>query len=286
MPNKPTESRVTANGVELAYFTWPGDGPTLLFAHATGFHARTWDQVIRRISGRRAIAVDLRGHGRSARPEADWSWRVFGEDLAALVETLDLRGLVGVGHSMGAHSIALAAALQPARFASLLLVDPTLAAEDSYGHPRAGSMDHIRRRKNDWRSPQEMFERFQGRAPFASWDEAVLRDFCDYGLLPRPDGSFELACPPEIEAAIYEGNASGNIYPEISTLRMPVRALLARDLSAVPEAGQFAGSVTHPDFFRHIPHAESFRFPQHSHFLAMEAPGLVAAHADEVARAV
>lgn len=286
MATKPTEARAAVNGVELAYFTWPGDGPTVLMAHATGFHARVWDQVVNRLPGRRVISVDLRGHGRSEKPDAPYSWRTFGEDLAAFIETLQLTRLVGVGHSMGGHSIALAAGLRPEAFAALVLIEPTLGAEASYGQPRAGGMDHIRRRRALWRSPQEMFDRFQGRAPFASWDEAVLHDYCHYGLLPAEGDGFLLACPPEVEAAIYEGNdAASNIYPEVSRITAPVRVLLARELDAA-HSGPFEASVTHADFFRYVPHAESFRFSQHSHFLVMEAPALVAGHIDEVARGV
>ncbi|MGK2965441.1 MAG: alpha/beta fold hydrolase [Tepidiformaceae bacterium] len=286
MPVRPTESRVTANGVELAYFEWPGDGPTLLMSHATGFHARIWDQVIARLPGRHVISVDLRGHGRSSRPAPPYSWRTFGEDLGEFVRVLGLRNLIGVGHSMGGHSVAFAAALQQDAFDALVLIDPTFSEEAFYGN-RPGSMDHIRRRRNEWRSPQEMFERFQGRAPFASWDEKTLRDYCDYGLLRSESGDgFELACLPDIEAAIYEGNVTGNVYPEVSRLTIPVRALLARERVPGSAGGNFDGSVTHADFFRHVPQAESFRFSAHSHFLPMEAPTIVAAHVDEVARAI
>ncbi len=54
------ESRVRADGVELALVDWPTSGPTLFFAHATGFHARCWDQVIERLPGLRCLAIDMR----------------------------------------------------------------------------------------------------------------------------------------------------------------------------------------------------------------------------------
>ena len=81
---------------------------SLLLAHATGFHARCWDQVIAHLGERHVIAVDQRGHGRSDKmPITDW--RVLGEDLDALVRALELRDLVGVGHSMGGHAMVEAA---------------------------------------------------------------------------------------------------------------------------------------------------------------------------------
>ena len=55
------------NGVRLAVFERPGDGPPILFVHATGFHARCWNQVVARIPEWRCIAVE---HAR-ARPQLE-----------------------------------------------------------------------------------------------------------------------------------------------------------------------------------------------------------------------
>ena len=59
-----------------------------------------------------------------------------------------------------------------------------------------------------------MFESFKDRQPFVTWDRQVLRDYCEYGLL-RANSGYELACPPAIEAEIYENGALPNadIYP-------------------------------------------------------------------------
>src|SRR5690606_4639837 len=123
---QPIERRIAVNDVELCLFEWPGDGPPVLLVHATGFHARVWDAVARLLPGFRVLAVDLRGHGRSDRPEQPYAWDRFGEDVTALVRALHLRSVVGVGHSMGGHSIVQAAAHEPERFASLVLVDPVI----------------------------------------------------------------------------------------------------------------------------------------------------------------
>jgi pimeloyl-ACP methyl ester carboxylesterase len=78
--------------VELAYFEWQRElqGPeaTILLVHATGFHSRVWDQVIRRLGKRHVISLDQRGHGRSQKTEIT-HWKVFGRDLAAFVRELE-----------------------------------------------------------------------------------------------------------------------------------------------------------------------------------------------------
>src|ERR1051325_2009778 len=201
------------NGLEMAVWDWPGDGPPLLFAHATGFHGRCWDQIIGGLPGRRAIAVDCGGHGRSAKPDPPFPWRNFGHDLAEVARQLDLRDAIGVGHSMGGHSVTLAAALRPEAFSSLLLLDPTIFERDYYGQPKRHDASFVLKRRNRWASPGEMFERFHDRSPFANWRPEVLRDYCEFGLLPDGDG-YVLACPPAVEAAIYADSnaAASNLY--------------------------------------------------------------------------
>src|SRR5213082_2521923 len=95
---------IHANGEQLAVWDWPGAGPPFLFAHATGFHGRCWDRIIERFPGRRCLAIDARGHGRSSKPAPPCSWRDFGPDLAAVAEHFDVRDAIGVGHSMGGHT--------------------------------------------------------------------------------------------------------------------------------------------------------------------------------------
>ena len=132
----PTEHRTRANGIDLAWFEWGaahrGREPSVLLAHATGFHARCWDPVVRRLGDRHVIALDQRGHGRSDKTDVT-HWRVFGQDLAAFVRALDLEGVVGVGHSMGGHAAVEAAAAEPTRFSRLVLVDPVIVPPDQYG---------------------------------------------------------------------------------------------------------------------------------------------------------
>jgi lipase len=260
--------------VDLALWDWPGEGPPILFCHATGFHSRCWDQVIAHVPGRHCIALDFRGHGQSAKPGPPYHWRTFGEDLAALVESLGLLGAIGVGHSMGGHAVTLAAALRPQAFSALLLLDPVIRAKSAYvGRWTAGQF--VAKRRNRWTSPREMFERFENRPPFDSWDRAVLNDYCEYGLLPDGDG-FVLACPPAVEAEIYENGPlpDADIYTEIATIRIPVHVVRAAKYSDTPEF--MRSSPTVPDLASRFANGSDLSLPQNSHFIPMEAPALPA----------
>src|SRR5215470_4368641 len=117
----PVDTRIQVNGVEITLWEWPGEDPPVLFCHATGFHARCWDQVIAHLPNRHCFALDLRGHGRSSKPAAPYQWKNFGRDVKEVAAHLGLSGAIGVGHSMGGHAVTLAAALSPTAFAKLLL---------------------------------------------------------------------------------------------------------------------------------------------------------------------
>ncbi len=183
----PAARRLMVRGIDHALWEWPGEGPPILFCHGTGLHSRCWDQMITQLGGRHALALDFRGHGRSGKPPSPYYWRTFGEDAAAAASALGLEGAIAVGHSMGAHALVVAAALQPKAFSTLLLIDPVIRPPEHYVGPFKGAQ-FVARRRNQWSSPEEMFESFKDRQPFATWDRQVLRDYCEYGLLPADGG--------------------------------------------------------------------------------------------------
>jgi lipase len=266
----PIASRISINGVEIALWEWPGTDPPILFCHATGFHARCWDQVIAHLPGRHCFALNMRGHGPSSKPAPPYPWRNFGQDVAELGSVLGLSGAIGVGHSMGGHAVTLTAALRPSIFSSLVLIDPVIRSRGAYiGLWR--EVHFVAKRRNRWTSPQEMFDRFQNRPPFAAWDRAVLRDYCEYGLLPDGAG-FVLACPPVIEASIYENSPApaSDIYTEIDTIRIPVQVIRAGKV--VDPSDVMGRSPTAPELASSFSQGTDICAAEYSHFIPMEAP--------------
>ncbi|HKW97145.1 MAG TPA: alpha/beta hydrolase [Bryobacteraceae bacterium] len=275
---------IEANGVRLAVFERMGASPPILFAHATSFHARSWNQVIARVPERRTIAFDMRGHGLSSRPDTPYRWRQFGEDAAALVRALALRGATGVGHSMGGHSLAFAAAVAPEAFAELILIEPVIMPRAMYTG-RAREPHYARKRRSHWTSPEEMFERFKGRPPFRDWNPGVLRDYCEFGLLPQETGEgYDLACTPETEASIYEAStlADADIYELLGKIEACVTVVRAPRFMPAEGPMDMSASLTAPDLASHFRHGRDL-VVEHSHFIPMEAPGLVAELVNESA---
>ena len=285
---EPSEHRARVNGVELAYFEWGGHArgalPSILFVHATGFHARVFDRLIGHLGDRHVVSVDQRGHGRSGEKVPIRHWRDMGNDLTALVRELALEGAVGVGHSMGGHAIVDAAAGCPGAFARLVLIDPVIASPGDYpgGGWKAehlpGGVHPTARRKNRFASPQAMFERFRDRSPYSLFEPDALRDYCEHGLLPAPDGDgYVLACPPEVEASVYmTSRTNPGIYDSIRALDVPVLILRAREGSGDGGTMDFTSSPTWPGLVGEFRRGRDVYLADRTHFLPMEAPALVA----------
>ena len=270
---------IPANDQQIAAYEWAGESPTLFFAHATGFHARCWDQVVAHLPGHHSIAVDARGHGKSSKPAPPegYQWKANGHDLAAVADALDLRGAIGIGHSWGGYGMVIAAAQTRAeqRFSRLILLDAVIVPDEVYTGNQDGFHFSAKRRA-DWNSPDEMIERFKDRPPFIRWNPQVLRDYCEYGLLPKPEGGYTLACPPEIESSIYPQFSGMNPYAEIAAIDIPVLVIRfgGRESSAI--TSDFSASPTVPDLASHFKRGTDHVLEGVTHFAPMEDPARIA----------
>ncbi|AVZ71526.1 alpha/beta hydrolase [Streptomyces lunaelactis] len=97
----------TTDGTEIFYKDW-GTGQPVVFSHGWPLNADAWDGQLRLLAenGYRTVAHDRRGHGRSAQPWQGNNMDTYADDLAQLIESLNLNEVVLVGHSTGGGEVA------------------------------------------------------------------------------------------------------------------------------------------------------------------------------------
>ncbi|MCW5623529.1 MAG: alpha/beta hydrolase [Burkholderiales bacterium] len=96
----------TQDGTQIFYKDW-GSGRPVVFSHGWPLDADAWDpQMLFLLQhGYRVIAHDRRGHGRSSQPAEGHEMNTFADDLAALLDKLDLKDATLVGHSTGGGEV-------------------------------------------------------------------------------------------------------------------------------------------------------------------------------------
>jgi non-heme chloroperoxidase len=96
----------TSDGTQIFYKDW-GSGQPVVFSHGWPLNADSWDDQLVAVAsqGYRAIAHDRRAHGRSTQTWSGHDLDTYADDLASLLEALDLRDVVLVGHSTGGGEV-------------------------------------------------------------------------------------------------------------------------------------------------------------------------------------
>ncbi len=122
------------------HFIRAGRGaPPIFFVHGFACSHEDWKFQLDFFSrNHEVIACDLRGHGQTPGRPHECSIEHYGGDVAALVNNLELRGVILVGHSMGCRVVLEAARLVPKRVSALVLVD---GSRNATGDPDVAERD-------------------------------------------------------------------------------------------------------------------------------------------------
>ena len=117
-------STTSSDGVHIVYEVHGTATTGLVFVHGWSCDSSYWSGQLKPFSDRfTVVAMDLAGHGESGLGRTTQSMSAFGDDVAAVVEKIDLRRVVLIGHSMGGDVILEAARRLKERVAGLIWVD-------------------------------------------------------------------------------------------------------------------------------------------------------------------
>jgi non-heme chloroperoxidase len=97
----------TRDGTDIYYKDW-GEGPVVTLSHGWPLNADAWDGQMLFLTqhGFRCVAHDRRGHGRSSQPSSGNDMNGYADDLADVIDALDLHDVTVVGHSTGGGEVA------------------------------------------------------------------------------------------------------------------------------------------------------------------------------------
>lgn len=224
----PSQYVTTPDHVNIAVYDFGGDGPPLLLAHATGFHALVFRPLAELLATSfHCYAFDTRGHGDSGEPPGrDFSWAGFGRDVLAVVQGLDLHHPLAVGHSAGGAGLLTAEHEQPGTFRALYAYEPVVfpsaapAGGASLGGPTLA--DSARRRREVFASREEARANFAQKAPLSSFAPEALDAYVEHGFADLPDGTVRLKCRAENEALVYDNGPLNGVWDRLPGVRCPV----------------------------------------------------------------
>jgi pimeloyl-ACP methyl ester carboxylesterase len=267
VPHRDTPRATSSTGAGLPLHLLAEDtGPTLLVAHATGFHGRVYGPLAEALTPFRCLAPDLRGHGDAPPPQhGDYSWSGFAEDLLAIVATLE-RPLFGFGHSMGGAALLMAEQQRPGTFEALYIFEPIVFPAAAVPRGRGFDMStRAARRRATFPSSAAALANFASKPPLDALDPRALVAYVDHGFAVNADGSVTLKLSGPDEGRIYAMSVQHDAYERLESVLCPVTVARGRLESGPP--AMIAQSVV-----ARLPRGSLQAFDDLGHFGPLERP--------------
>jgi pimeloyl-ACP methyl ester carboxylesterase len=278
---EPRSSVVNVNGVRLHALDWGGDGAPIVILHATGFLGRIYRPLAERLCAiGRVYSYDQRGHGdSSAAPDGEYTWDATMRDLQGLITAMGWSGVRAIGHSAGATAIGSLASKRPDLISRAVLLEPVIfespdAPELGWRNP---FIERTLKRRRIFDSVEAMYSNFEDKPPYNTWHRHILRDYCEFGTRPTPDGKRELKCAPETEAKFYETARDFDGLARILRCTSPLLVLFGA-------RGDSLGASLSGKVARQLKNGRVIDVADTGHFLPMEKPDYAADQAIEFLR--
>jgi pimeloyl-ACP methyl ester carboxylesterase len=209
------------------------DAPVVICIHGLSANARGFDAIVPWLAEQQlqAIAVDLRGRGRSQlSPPGTYGLDAHAQDMLAVADALGADSMCVIGWSLGALIAITMAEIAPSRLRRVVLIDHAAAVDDGPANAIRAGLARLDAVVED---PQTYVEAIRSRLPIRRWNDFWDRYF-SYELARRPDGRWSAST----DRAACEEDMLNLRSPDLlrarwSALRMPT--LLIR--CTVPLAG-------------------------------------------------
>jgi len=238
----------------------------MLCLHGGAAHAHWFDFIAPGlVPAYRVIALDQRGHGDSewADPPA-YSYERYAADLAEVVEKLDLRDFVLIGHSMGGTVSLEYATTYPGRVGKLIVVDSTLQMTPE----RVAALRDVGSRQgSNYATREEFIARYRLRPAGTSAAPEVMRHLAQNSARQFPDGTWR----HKFDRSVYATRETTDGLPRWNHIRIP--ALLVK-----AERSQRINPQVYGEVKSRCPQVQLTEVPHCDHHVTLDNPtGFVSA---------
>lgn len=252
---------VEAGGLRLRYLDYGTAGkPSMLCLHGGAAHAHWFDFVAPDFTPDYHVrALDQRGHGDSewAKPPA-YAYERYASDLAEVVEKLDLRDFVLIGHSMGGTVSLEYAATYPGRVDKIIIVDSTLQMTPD----RVAALRDVgSRRGSHYATREEFIARYRLRPAGTLAAPAIIRHLAQNSARQFPDGSWR----HKFDRNVYATRETTDGLPRWDHIRIP--ALLVK-----AERSQRISPRVFAEVKARCPQVELAEVPHSDHHVTLDSP--------------
>lgn len=169
-------------------------------------------------------------------------WDVFADDLIDFLDSQKVKGIIGMGISLGGITTMYAALKRPDLFSKLVLIEPVFLpwsiilsskiAPRSVMEKRSPA-GGAKRRRDVHPSRQEAFDRWRQKRAFKRYPDETLWDYVNYGLIDQPDGTVKLRFPKAWEAEIFSQPPA--VWPKIGRITHPTLGIRGKKSDVIFE---------------------------------------------------
>jgi pimeloyl-ACP methyl ester carboxylesterase len=255
---------LNVNGLRFHYINWGmGGNKTILLLHGFMVHAHVWDDFAQIFRTRyHVIALDQRGHGESQWSEdGAYSLDNHFSDIANLIELLDLKRLILVGHSMGGRNALFYTACNPNRVEQLILVDIRPGNDPKSSKALKNLLNHIPLQAD---SVEEVVKKVCTLSSYLS--KEICHHIIAHGFKKISNGKlvpkFDIRMIHQLEKVDYD---TEDLWPFLKNI-------ICRSLVIRGKRSSFLSKKVAQQICRFIPNAELREIPESTHFPAQENP--------------
>ena len=232
----------------IPFVDFGGTGELIHFAHANAYPPACYRAFIEPLTARhRVMAIEQRPLWPNSNPADMTSWQVAADDLITFLDQQGVEGVIGMGHSLGAVATLFAALKRPSLFSRLILIEPVFLifppelVEAVTQNPELASLFPLvqaaMRRRNQWSSRQDAFDRFRAKDIFRRWSDETMWGYVNNALVANDDG-FTLRYSREWEARFY-ATPPVTVWGDIPRIQHPTFGIRGADTDTIfPDAWQ------------------------------------------------